>query len=441
MNSKKGQISYAPALNESESADLVAVACCRGCGEPSTEDVVDLGSVPLANSLVSQGHAETTKTFPLSVFFCKKCTLTQLRQTVSPRALFSEYPYFSSFSDTMLESSRKLAIRVAEQLRLNSHSLVLEVGSNDGYLLKNYLQMGIPVLGIEPAKNIAEFAQAKGIPTLEEFFSLALAKTLSTEGKKADVLHGNNVIAHIPNVRENFEAISTILKDDGIAIIEVPYVKPLLDDCLFDTIYHEHFFYFSLTSIKFLANSAHLQVLDVEELAIHGGSLRITLGLAGKSSESVGKLLEREKQWGVGEVETYHQLNEKINHLGERLRKLLGQLKSQGKNLAAYGASAKGTTLLSVLDIGVELNFVADRNISKQGCLTPGTNLKILHPDALRDHSIDYALLLVWNCRHEIFDQQLDYLKQGGAFIVPLPELRIVSFDHTTNKIVESAVP
>lgn len=440
MNSKKGQISYAPALNESKSADLVAVECCRGCGEPSTEDVVSLGNVPLANSLVSQGYLEATKTFPLSVFLCKKCTLTQLRQTVSPDALFSEYPYFSSFSDTMLESSRKLTIRVVEQQRLNSNSLVLEVGSNDGYLLKNYVQMGIPVLGIEPAKNIAKFAKAKGIPTLEEFFSLALAKKLSAEGKKADVLHGNNVIAHIPNVRENFEAIATVLKENGIAIIEVPYVKPLLDDCLFDTIYHEHFFYFSLTSIKFLASSAHLQVIDVEELTIHGGSLRITLGLAGNPSDAVGNLLEKEKQWGVSELATYHQLNDKISNLGERLRQLLSQLKLQGKSLAAYGASAKGTTLLSVLDIGSELNFVADRNISKQGCLTPGTNLEILHPDALRERSIDYALLLVWNCRYEIFDQQIDYLRQGGAFIVPLPELRIVHFDHAANKIVESAL-
>lgn len=440
MDAKNGHIIYEPVFDHSQAADFLAVDRCRSCGEPEPNDVVSLGPVPLVNSLLKEEQREGGKMYPLSVFFCKKCTLLQLRQTVSSTILFIYYPCFSSTSRTTLESSLACCEKISRQKGLDGESFVIEIGSNDGYLLKNYLERGVPVLGIEPAGNIADYALKHRVPTLPRFFNLSLAKWLLGEGVKADVVHANNVITHITDARETFESIAIILKDDGIAVIEVPYVKALLDNCWFDTIYHEHIFYFSLTSINHLAESAKMKVIDVEQLAIHGGSLRITLAHNGDPTTAVAQLLENEKHWGVGKRETYDGLNSKIDRLGDQLRHLLAFLTQRGRKLAAYGASAEGTIFMTVLGLGYEFESVADNNIFKQGCLTPGAELDIVDPSQLIEQSIDYTLLLVRNLKEEIVFQHLDYLKKGGAFITPLPELNVVSFDKRTNSVVQTSV-
>ena len=440
MDTSNKHVFYTQGFDNKQEASSLEVDSCRSCGEPEPSDVVSLGPVPLASSLLREEQMQDGKMYPLSVFLCKKCTLLQLRQTVSNTILFSHHSYFSSSSQTTLESARTCCENIANQRRLDGQSFVIEIGSNDGYLLKNYLERGVPVLGIEPAGNIADYALKNHVPTMARFFNLALAKWLLGEGVKADVVHANNVIAQIADAREAFEAIATILKDDGIAVIEVPYVKALLDNCWFGTIHHEHIFYFSLTSINHLAESANLKVIDVERLAIHGGSLRVTLAHNGNPTIAVARLLENEKHWGVDKRETYEKLNSRIERLGDQLRHLLAFLTQRGRKLAAYGASAKGTIFMTVLGLGYEFEFVADNNIFKQGCLTPGAQLDIVDPSQLIEQSIDYTLLLVRDLKEEIIFQQLDYLKQGGAFIIPLPELTVVSFDKRTNSVVQTSV-
>lgn len=435
MTCAKTEISYS-ASNHCNSIDYVEVHGCRACGTEAPTDFLDLGRVPLANQLlIDSKRSRKDARVPLSVFFCNNCYLVQLRQTVATTILFTEYPYFSSFSDTMLESARRLTDRVTAERKLDGSSLVIEIGSNDGYLLKNYKERGIPVLGIEPAANIAAVAERQGINTICGFFNLKLAGELASSGKKADVLHGNNVIAHIPNAVENFESIARVLKDDGCAIIEVPYIRPLLDNAEFDTIYHEHVFYFSLSALDYLARTAGLLILDVEELPIHGGSLRVTMGHKGERSTRVTELLKKEASWPVSSVSTYNRLPKKIESLKTQLRSLLESLRQSGKSLAAYGASAKGTTLLSVFDIGSFFSFVSDRSTAKQGCLTPGTHLKIHSPDKLLEGKIDFTLLLVWNFAEEVVEQQIDYMKSGGSFIVPFPKLSMASWNSSAERV------
>jgi SAM-dependent methyltransferase len=330
----------------------------------------------------------------------------------------------------MLRHAASLTERVASERQLGPNSLVIEAASNDGYLLKNYKSLGIPVLGIEPAHNVARVAiERHGIPTREEFFSAEYARRLAEEGSCADVFHAHNVLAHVPDLNGFVEGIRSVLKPSGIAIIEAPYLKDMLDHCEFDTIYHEHLCYFSLTALERCFHRHGLITIDVERVPIHGGSLRVFVARrdgASDVSERVAALLEDEANWGVGTVQIYSHFARRVGEIKESLRQLLGDMKSAGLRIAGYGASAKGSTLLNFCGIGSEtLDFLVDRSTVKQGKFTPGTQLRIYSPDKLLEEQPDYTLLLTWNFAEEILQQQAEYRRRGGRFIVPVPRPRV----------------
>jgi SAM-dependent methyltransferase len=392
--------------------------------------VLDLGRVPLANALLTaeQLH-EPEDRFPLELYFCPDCALVQIGETVPPERLFHEYAYASSFSDTMVEHARTLVGALTESRRLGAASLVIEAASNDGYLLQFYKERGIPVLGIEPAANIAKRAiDAKGIPTLVEFFDEELARRLAANGKLADVIHAHNVFAHVPDPNRFVGGLKHVLKPNGVAVVEAPYVRDLIAALEFDTIYHEHFSYYSLSAVEALCRRHALMICDVELVAIHGGSLRLFIGHAGQAaSEAVGELLAQEKSEGLLSFDYYRDFGERVAHLKEQLLVLLRRLQGQGHHIAAYGASAKGSTLMNAFGIDRPLiEFVVDRSHLKQGRFTPGNHLPILSPQALLERRPDYVLLLTWNFAEEILAQQAEFRRGGGKFIVPVPEVMVI---------------
>ncbi len=304
---------------------------------------------------------------------------------------------------------------------------MIEIASNDGYLLRNYHQAGIPVLGIEPAANVAEVARRDhGVPTLARFFTQRLALELADCGQQADIVHAHNVLAHVADLNGFVEGLRIVLKDSGVAVIEVPYVKDLVDQTEFDTIYHEHLCYFSLTSLKKLLERHDLVIHDVERIAIHGGSLRLFVGKQGEPSSRVAALLAEEQAWGVERAEYYQSFGQRVERLRHELVELLHKLKSEGRRIVVYGASAKGSTLLNYFRIGPDMvDFVVDRSTFKQGRYTPGTHLKIHAPEKLVESQPDYVLLLSWNFADEILAQQAAYRHGGGRFIIPIPELKV----------------
>jgi SAM-dependent methyltransferase len=392
---------------------------CRSCGGTRLDPILSLGQTPLANALLADRDAPEVR-LPLDLVACLDCTLVQITEDVPPEVLFRDYVYFSSFADTAVDDARALAERLIAERRLDGRSLVMEIASNDGYLLQHYLARGVPVLGIEPARNIAEAARAKGIDTIDEFFTRDFAAQLAA---RADVLHANNVLAHVADLNGFVDGIRIALKDGGIASIEVPYVRDLFERLEFDTIYHEHLCYFSMTALDALFTRHGLVVGDVERIPIHGGSLRLFAGRDLPRGQSVERLLDEERA-APGEV---HRFGERVRALREELRQTLASLKRDGKRIAAYGASAKGTTLLTFTGIGAEtLDFVADRSSAKQGKFTPGTHLPVVPPEELAARRPDYVLLLAWNFADEIMRQQAEYRAGGGRFIIPLPEVKIV---------------
>jgi SAM-dependent methyltransferase len=406
---------------------------CRSCATSDLQIILSLGRTPLANSLIAPDNLKTPEeTYPLDLMFCPACTLVQIAETVSPEKLFREYLYFSSYSDTMLEHAATLCRRIAESRELNERSLVIEIASNDGYLLQYYGQQKIPVLGIEPAVNIARVARERGVVTISEFFNAKLATRLTTSGQQADVIHANNVLAHVADLNDFVAGLKILLKDNGLAIIEVPYVKEMIDQCEFDTIYHEHLCYFSLTALDKLFRRHSLRISAVELLEIHGGSLRVFVEpqndtATNAAGTQVAGWLQNEEQWGVGNGDFYQQFAAKVETLGRDLVEKLNSLKAEGKQIAAYGASAKGSTLLNYFGIGKErLDFVVDRSPVKQGLFTPGTHLPIYAPEKLLEDQPDYVLLLTWNFAAEILNQQRTYRQRGGRFIIPLPEVTVV---------------
>ena len=392
--------------------------------------VLDLGCTPLANRLLSDEElAQPDPVFPLRLVFCRACGLLQITETVAPETLFRQYAYFSSFSDTLLDSSRALAQRLIERCQLHSGSLVLEAGSNDGYFLRHFARRGIPVLGIDPARNVADEAQARGVPTLAEFFGIPLAERLVAEGKQADVFVANNVLAHVPDLNGFVQGIARVLKPQGVASIEFPYVVDMIQRLEFDTIYHEHLCYFSLGVAQSLFSRYGLSIVDVERLGIHGGSLRLTVRHVGAQSPEarVRALLEEEQALRVDRPDFYRGFDERVANLKHRLVTLLSGLKSLDKRLAGYGAAAKGTTLLNYCGIGRDmLDYVVDRNPHKQGRFLPGTHLPIHSPQRLLEDHPDYVLLLTWNFADEILEQQAAFRAAGGKFVVPVPEPKIV---------------
>jgi SAM-dependent methyltransferase len=404
---------------------------CRSCGASALAPILSLGDVPLANAIRSSDQLGTPEPrFPLDLVFCRSCSLVQITETVPPQQLFSDYPYFSSFSDTMVHHAAALVGREIDERKLDASSLAAEIASNDGYLLQFYAKAGIPVLGIEPARNVAQAAEARGVRTVCQFFGADVATELAAAYGRADIIHANNVLAHVPDLNGVVEGFRRFVADDGVVVVEAPYVRDMIDHVEFDTVYHEHLCYFSLTALTTLFERHGLAIHDVERLQIHGGSLRIVAGVSGVAPERsarVQALLEQEAQVGIDRLDFYRGFAGRVEQLKRDLLSLIGALRESGQRIAAYGASAKGTTLLNYFGIGAtDLEFVADRSTVKQGRYTPGTNLPIRPPEVLLEERPDYVLLLTWNFAEEILQQQRAYREQGGKFIIPIPELQVV---------------
>ncbi len=406
---------------------------CRACDTTLSAPFLDLGRTSLANSYLKPNAGEHEETFPLAVAYCKGCHLVQLTSLVPPEKLFANYLYFSSYSDSFLRHAEAMAADYAERFALNERSRVVEIASNDGYLLQYFIRRGIPVLGVEPARNIADEAARRGIPTLNRFFGPEAVSEIVGEFGLADLIVGNNVLAHVPAINDFLRAVRETLRHGGIAAFEFPYLGELLAHIEFDTIYHEHVFYYSLTAVKGLAERAGLEVFDVERHDIHGGSLRVFLQKAGGRpvAPAVEAMLEREGREGFTAPELYESFGRRVSELKRSLVELLTSLKARGHRLAAYGAPAKGNTLLNYCGIDRRiLDFTVDRSPHKQGLLLPGSGIPILSPEALADRAPDYTLILPWNITEEIVAQQAGYLSRGGKFIVPIPHPRIITNGH-----------
>jgi len=408
---------------------LARIEGCRSCGYPELTQVLDLGLSPIADRLVSADRLEEPEPrFPLEVVFCPKCSLLQIRETVDPEILFCEdYPYYSSFSDELVSHSRANVLELIESRALGSQSLVIEVASNDGYLLRHYRERGVPVLGIDPADGPARAAEAVGVPTLGTFFTQALAGHLAAEGRRADVIHANNVLAHVADTNGFVAGLAELVQGDGVVVIEVPYVKDLIDHVEFDTIYHQHLCYFSVTALDSLFRRHGLYLNGVRRLPIHGGSLRLYVEPRERIGDSVSELLRLERESGVDRLDYYLGFARRVERVRMELLALLRGLKGEGRRIAAYGAAAKACTLLNTVGIGRDLvDYVVDRNVHKHGRYMPGQRQPIFGVERLLEDQPDYCLLLAWNFATEIAAQQSEYQRRGGRFIVPIPETRIL---------------
>ena len=404
---------------------------CRICSTPLRHTLVDLGNSPLCESFLEAHQLDEMEAYhPLKVMVCEECFLVQLREYVRPEHIFTEYAYFSSYSTSWVAHAKAYCEMIAGRLSLGRDSRVVELASNDGYLLQHFLPMGVPVLGVEPAANVAKVAQEKGIATIVDFFGVRLAKQMVAEGHSADLITGNNVLAQVPDINDFVAGIKRLLKPAGVVTLEFPHVMRLIDDSQFDTIYHEHFSYFSLTTIEKLARRHNLCVFDVEELPTHGGSLRVYLAHTGGPhavAHSVGALLSTERKRGLAEVRGYAGFSPKVEKVKRDLLSALIAAREKGLKVVGYGAPGKGNTMLNYCGIGPELiSFTVDRNPYKHGRFTPGRHIPIRPVDAIDAERPDIVVILPWNLKDEIVLQMRHIGEWGGKFLVPIPKVTMI---------------
>lgn len=404
---------------------------CRFCAAPLEHEFVNLGLSPISNAFIKPDQLDQEEAFyPLHVFVCGDCYLVQLEEFESPDEIFSDYVYFSSYSDSWLAHARKYVDTAADRFDLDSGSLVIEVASNDGYLLQYFNEYDVPVLGIEPASNVAEVARAAGIDTINEFFGVALGTRLRDQGRTADLLVGNNVLAHVPDINDFVGGLKIALAEDGVLSMEFPHLLKLIQQTQFDTIYHEHFSYLSLLTVKKIFRHHGLDVFDVEELTTHGGSLRVFAQHRDgnqSTSDAVDRVLNDERDAGLDSLDGYQNFSEKVAKVKDDLLAFLRAARDDNKAVVGYGAPAKGNTLLNFCRVGPDsIQYTVDRSPHKQNHLLPGTHIPVHAPEKIDETKPDYVLILPWNLQEEIVAQLSQIDEWGGKCVVPIPELRLL---------------
>ena len=404
---------------------------CRYCEAELTQNFIDLGMSPLSNSYLNAEQINKKESFyPLHVFVCNNCLLVQLEEFESPQSIFTNYAYFSSYSKTWLEHAQEYVNMMITRFGFDEKSQVIEIASNDGYLLQYFKEKKIPILGIEPAVNVGEVAEKKGIPTIFKFFGTETAKELVKLDKKADLLLGNNVLAHVPNLNDFVKGLKILLKPNGVITMEFPHLLQLIQQKQFDTIYHEHFSYFSFLVVQKIFSSHKLTIFDVDEISTHGGSLRIYAkheeNQEIKISENVLKLNKKEYEFGIDKMDIYSNFQKIVELLKQQICEFFIGIKNENKTIVGYGAPAKGNTLLNYCNIGNEvINYTVDKNPHKQGLFLPGTHIPVESPEKIRVTKPDYVLILQWNLKEEII-QQINFVREwGGKFITVIPEVKI----------------
>ena len=408
------------------------VHCCRFCQAPLKHTFVDLGMSPLCESLITEEQLNMMEPFyPLHVFVCEECFLVQLLEYVTPHDIYTEYAYFSSYSDSWLEHARRYVEMIIARFNLSGKSQVVELASNDGYLLRNFVARGIPVLGVEPAANVAAVAVQKGIPTTVRFFGVKTAQALVADGKGADLIVGNNVLAHVPDLNDFVGGLKILLKPAGLITMEFPHLSRLVEGNQYDTIYHEHFSYLSFFTVSRIFAAHGLRIFDVEELGTHGGSLRIYAchqESQEKPTESrVAELRRREEKEGVNQLDYYQGFGEKVKAVKRNLLEFLIEAKRQGKQIVGYGAPGKGNTLLNYCGIRTDfLDYTVDRNPYKHGKYTAGTHIPIFPPERIFETKPDYVLILPWNLKDEIMNQLAPIRSWGAKFVIPIPQVSVI---------------
>tara|TARA_B110000438_G_scaffold153753_1_gene147716 strand:+ start:2393 stop:3637 length:1245 start_codon:yes stop_codon:yes gene_type:complete len=407
---------------------------CRFCKNPLEHMFVDLGNTPLANSyLTKESDFEIEKEIPLNALICEKCFLIQIDEYEKPGDIFNNYAYFSSYSTSWLEHIKKFVMETIEEFNISDQDQIIEIASNDGYLLKNFKKRNIPVLGIEPASNVAQIAEKSGIPTIASFFGTETAEKIINSGKKADMLIAFNVLPHVPNLNDFILGMKNIITENGIIIIQFSaYLLDVIKKCEFDMVYHEHFSYFSLFTLKKIFEHFDLEIFDVKEISVHGGSLRLFLKLSKNKeisiNENVGKLLKKENDYGLQEISTYLKFQKNVENSKKKIQEFFIKAKEEKKQIVCYGAAAKGNTVLNYCKISKnEINYVVDISPHKQGKFMPGTHIPIFAPEKIKETKPDYIVILAWNLKDEII-QQINFIKDwGGKFVVLIPEVKILN--------------